>query len=100
MRRGCVACGMGQTVDDTTTPAALPTPSIPGLTIGNISLFSSLDPTTWGIGEWAIVVVGGYLVVSLAMDAFSAGKNVKSRVARSKRRSAAIKKAKQQEGFF
>jgi len=101
--RQCAGCaGLGQTVDDTSSaiPAALPTPTIPFLSIGSTSLFASMDPSTWGIGEWSIIAVGGYLAISLVMDLFSAGKNVQKRVARSRRRSAAVKKAKQQEGFF
>jgi hypothetical protein len=93
---------MGQTVDDTSSavPTTLPTPTIPFLNIGSTSLFASIDPSTWGIGEWLIIAVGGYLVISLIGDAISAGKNVKQRVVRSKRRSAAVSKAQKQRGFF
>ena len=102
-RRGCAGCaGLGQSVDDTSdvTPTPLPTPTIPFLNIGSTSLFASMDPSTWGIGEWAIIAVGGYLVISVIQDFISAGKNVQKRVGRSKSRSKAIKKAQQKQGFF
>lgn len=33
-----------------------------------MGLFDSADFTTWGIGEWGILAVGAYLVMSLAGD--------------------------------
>ena len=43
---GC-NCGLGQTG------------------IFGTSLFESSDPSTWGLGEWASIAVGGYIVVSV-----------------------------------
>jgi hypothetical protein len=40
-------CGMGQTG------------------IFGTSLFESSDPSTWGWGEWATILVGGYVVLSV-----------------------------------
>jgi hypothetical protein len=33
-----------------------------------MGLFDSMDPTTWGVGEYAVAAVGGYLAVKLAGD--------------------------------
>lgn len=36
-------------------------------------LFASDNPTSWGIGEWAVVALGGYVAISLFFDARTAG---------------------------
>ena len=33
-----------------------------------LGLFDSMDFTTWGLGEWALVGIGAYLVLSIAGD--------------------------------
>ncbi len=40
-------------------------------------LFVSSDPTTWGVGEYAVIAVGGYLAINMISDAQSAGRGVK-----------------------
>jgi uncharacterized membrane protein YebE (DUF533 family) len=45
--------------------------------MGQVTLSS--DITQWGAGEWAAVVIGGYLAISLFFDAKSAGSAISSR---------------------
>lgn len=33
-----------------------------------LGLFDSMDFTTWGVPEWGLIAVGGYLVLSMAGD--------------------------------
>lgn len=42
-----------------------------------MGLFESMDPTTWGAGEWTVASVGSYLAISAFHDAMSAGRVVK-----------------------
>jgi hypothetical protein len=42
-------------------------------------LFQSTDISTWGIGEWAAVAIGGYVAIKLFADVKSVGKSVKRR---------------------
>lgn len=42
-----------------------------------IGLFDSMDFTTWGVGEWGMVALGAYLVISLFNDAGRAGKTIR-----------------------
>lgn len=54
-----------------------------------LGLFESgLDYQQWGIGEWAAVAAGGYLLISLVGDAFTAKRGVEKYAARRRRRSA------------
>jgi hypothetical protein len=46
----------------------------PGLGSYGLGLFDSMDFTTWGFGEWAIVIVGGYFILS---GLFTASRGVK-----------------------
>jgi hypothetical protein len=57
-----------------------------------MGLFDSMDPTTWGAGEYIVAGVGGYLAVKLVGDVVGAGKSVKRRVG--KRKAAASKREK------
>lgn len=62
---GCASCGgtcgMGQA----------------GNGLFGTGLFVSSDPTTWGVGEYAVIAIGGYLVISMVSDAQSAGRATK-----------------------
>jgi hypothetical protein len=62
-----------------------------------LGLFDSgFDFSQWGVAEWGIVAVGGYLAISLVADLFAAGRGVKKYKARiSKRR--AIRQKYQRE---
>jgi hypothetical protein len=40
-------------------------------------LFASSDPSTWGVGEYAVIAIGGYLAINLITDAQAAGKATK-----------------------
>jgi hypothetical protein len=51
-------------------------------TCGGLGLFDSMDFTSWGIAEWAVVGVGAYLVLSLAGDTRRAAVRVKRSVRR------------------
>jgi len=42
-----------------------------------MGLFDSMDPTTWGPGEFIVAGVGGYLAVKLAGDASKGARKVK-----------------------
>lgn len=42
-----------------------------------MGLFDSMDFTTWGIGEWGVIGVGAYLILSLAGDVRTGGTAVK-----------------------
>lgn len=53
-------------------------------------LFASDNPTSWGIGEWAVVALGGYVAISLFFDARTAGDYVGRKSRRTKSR---VKKA-------
>ena len=53
-------------------------------------LFASDNLSTWGLGEWAVVALGGYVAISLFFDARSAGKYVGKKSRRTKSR---VKKA-------
>lgn len=46
------------------------------------------DPSTWGIGEYAVLAVGAYLVLSIAGDTRRGVSAVKQSVRRGKRRRA------------
>jgi len=39
-------------------------------------LFQSADPSTWGVGEWATIAVGGFLAVSAVTTAQKTGRAV------------------------
>jgi hypothetical protein len=39
-----------------------------GCGCSGLGLFDSMDFTTWGWQEWAIVIFAGYAIISLAMD--------------------------------
>lgn len=39
-----------------------------------LGLFESMDPSSWGVGEWSVVAVGGYLAVSVVNDVTTLGK--------------------------
>jgi hypothetical protein len=62
---GCTSCGgtcgMGQT----------------GSGLFGTGLFVSSDPSTWGMGEWATVIIGGYLAINVITDAQSAGRGAR-----------------------
>jgi len=51
---GC-NCGLGQTE---------PVEGLPTGILGT-SLFQSSDMSTWGAGEWAAIILGGYVVISV-----------------------------------
>ncbi len=53
-----------------------------------MGLFDSMDPTTWGAGEYIVAGVGGYLAVKLVGDAATVGKKVKRGARRSPRAAA------------
>ena len=59
---GCASCGgtcgMGQTSTG----------------LFGTGLFASSDPSTWGVGEYAVIAIGGYLAINVITDAQSAGK--------------------------
>lgn len=38
-----------------------------------LGLFSSMDPSTWGWGEWIAIAAGGYFVISAWEDSKTAG---------------------------
>jgi hypothetical protein len=59
------------------------------------SLFESADISQWGIGEWAAIIVGGYVALSFASDVFSTGNKIKKTVR--KRRSRAKKRRQLRE---
>jgi hypothetical protein len=40
-------------------------------------LFASSDPSTWGVGEYLTIAIGGYLVINVVSDAQSVGKTAK-----------------------
>ena len=42
-----------------------------------LGLFESADFTTWGVGEWGVILVGAYLVGSLIGDTGRGTKQVK-----------------------
>jgi hypothetical protein len=48
-------------------------------------LFSSTNISTWGIGEWAAIAIGGYLAVSLFQDSKSVAGSVGRTAGRAKR---------------
>ena len=50
-----------------------------------MGLFDSMDPTTWGPGEFIVAGVGGYLAVKLAGDAAKVGSAVGKRAKRAGR---------------
>lgn len=54
-------------------------------TIG-LGLFDSADWTTWGLGEWVTIAVGGYLFMSIIGDVGKAGKSVRRQVSRRRSR--------------
>ena len=54
-----------------------------------MGLFDSTDPTTWGMGEYITLGVGGYLAVKLLSDATKGARKVK-RAAGSKARAGGI----------
>jgi len=47
-----------------------------------MGLFDSADPTTWGIGEWGTLGLGGYVAISLFHDTTTVGRAVKKRASR------------------
>jgi hypothetical protein len=40
-------------------------------------LFVSADPSTWGIGEWAVIGLGGLFAINAVTSAQSAGRGVR-----------------------
>jgi len=61
-----------------------------------VGLFDNgFDPSTWGIGEWAIVGLGAYLFVKLTQDVKKTSRKVrrysKSRAKKSARRESLLK---------
>lgn len=42
-----------------------------------MGLFDSADPTTWGVGEYGVLGIGGYLAYKLVEDAKKVGRSVK-----------------------
>lgn len=44
----------------------------------NTGLFTSTDPTQWGVGEWATIAAAVYLGSSIFGDAKTAGRKVRS----------------------
>lgn len=42
-------------------------------------LFASPDPTTWGIGEWATIGIGGFLAISAVSTSQTVGKRFRKR---------------------
>jgi hypothetical protein len=75
---GCACNGkMGGLGQDATTPAGL----------FGTGLFVSADPSQWGWGEWAAVVVGGYLTISLVGDITSGASAAYGPIRRSRAKS-------------
>jgi hypothetical protein len=62
---GCASCG--GTCGDSGLGQA-------GTGLFGTGLFVYSDPSTWGVGEYAVIAVGGYLAISMVTDAQSAGK--------------------------
>lgn len=54
-------CGMGQTSTG----------------LFGTGLFQSLDPTTWGVGEWAVIGIGGFLAISAVNTSQTAARGVR-----------------------
>lgn len=52
-----------------------------------MGLFDSADPTTWGVGEYGVLGIGGYLAYKLVEDAKTVGKAVGKRAKRATRKS-------------
>jgi hypothetical protein len=50
-----------------------------------LGLFDSMDFTSWGMGEWGVVAVGGYLILSLAGDASRGSHRVRRSLRRRRR---------------
>jgi hypothetical protein len=40
-------------------------------------LFQSADPTTWGIGEWSVIGIGGFLAISAVNTSQTAARGVR-----------------------
>lgn len=57
----CGTCGMGQT----------------SAGLFGTGLFVSADPTTWGVGEWGVIAVGGFLAISAVNTSQAAGRGVR-----------------------
>ena len=53
-----------------------------------LGLFDSADWTTWGIGEWATIGVGAYLVMNIVGDIGGAARGVRKAVRRRRSRRA------------
>lgn len=47
-----------------------------------MGLFDSMDPTTWGAGEYIVGGVGAYLAISAFQDVSKAGRAVKKRASK------------------
>jgi hypothetical protein len=45
---------------------------------GGLGLFDSMDFSTWGASEWAIVLVGGYMVISTIFTTKRAASRVRA----------------------
>lgn len=68
--------------DDLTEPVPTPEPQAPS------TLFSSLDFSTWGAGEWGVVALGAYLIASLVGDTLTTVGTLKKATRRRRRRAA------------
>ena len=53
-----------------------------GQTTGGLfgtGLFQSADPSTWGVGEWATIGIGGFLAISAVNTSQTVGKRLRRR---------------------
>ena len=72
---GCACDGLGQTG------------------IFGTSLFESSSPSDWGLGEWAVILVGGYVVFSVFHTTKRAAGYARSVPKRTKKAARAVKSA-------
>jgi hypothetical protein len=56
--------------------------------VSGLGLFDSMDMSTWGVGEWGVVAVGGYLAIKIFSDLSRGGRAVRKTVRRRRSRSA------------
>jgi hypothetical protein len=58
------------------------------------------DISTWGIGEWVVIILGGYMIFSTLFTTSRGVKRVKTGYSNVKKRRAKIAKAQKSKGFF
>ena len=57
--------------------------------VGQITLFSSTDISQWGVGEWAAIAVGAFLLMKIVSGTKRTARSVKSYTRKRRKRAAA-----------